>query len=207
MTAPAERRRSVCIAAFHQPRSGDGSRCGSGRYDGKHPLDAFGKLGLGLAAWARDPVAVDARNTRMRLRPATAADTAWARGVHHAAVRDVVERQFGAWDEAQQDRFFDDDWSGGRFDVIEYDGVACGYVCIEHRPNDVHVREIDIDPSFQGLGIGTEMIGSAIELARTRGVPVVLGTLHKNRAADLYQRLGFIVTGKTETHTLFRLDP
>lgn len=154
----------------------------------------------------RDLVAVEVRGTRIRRRPATAADTAWARGVHHAAVRDVVERQFGSWDEAQQDRFFDNDWSGGSFEVIEYDGVACGYVCIEDRSDDVHVREIDIDPSFQGLGIGTAVIRSAIELARTRGVPVLLGTLHANRAAELYRRLGFIEARKTDTHTLFRLD-
>ena len=140
-------------------------------------------------------------------RPATAADAAWARAVHHAAVRDVVERQFGSWDEAQQDQFFDNDWSGGRFEVIEYDGVACGYVCIEDRPDDLHVREIDIDPSFQGLGIGTAGLRSAIEHARNRGGPVVLGTLHENRAAELYRRLGFLETERTDTHTLFRLDP
>ena len=140
-------------------------------------------------------------------RPATAADTPWARAVHHAAVRDVVERQFGGWDEAQQDQFFDNDWSGRRFEVIECDGVACGYVCIEDRAGDVHVREIDIDPSFQGRGIGSAVLRSAIEHARTRGVPVVLGTLHENRAAQLYRRLGFAETGRTDTHTLFRLDP
>jgi GNAT superfamily N-acetyltransferase len=141
-------------------------------------------------------------------RPATPADAAWARRVHHAAVRDVVERQFGSWDEAQQDRFFDRDWSGGSFEVIEHAGVPCGYVCIEDRPDDVHIRELDIDPSFQGRGIGTSIIRSAIELARARGVPVVLGTLHENRGAQrLYQRLGFVETGRTETHMLFRLDP
>ena len=127
--------------------------------------------------------------------------------MHHAAIRVTVETQFGNWDEAQQDVFFANDWSGGTFEVIQFDGVRCGYVCIEDRPDDVHVRELDIDPAFQGLGIGTAVLGSAIDLARQRGVPVVLGTLHMNRAAQLYRRLGFVETGSTETHTLFRLDP
>lgn len=36
---------------------------------------------------------------------------------------------------------------------------------------------------------------------------MVLGTLHQNRAAALFRRLGFVATDETETHTLFRLDP
>jgi GNAT superfamily N-acetyltransferase len=127
--------------------------------------------------------------------------------VHHAAIRETVESQFGNWDEAQQDVFFANDWNGGTFEVIQFDGVPCGYVCIEDRADDVHVRELDIDPAFQSLGIGTAVLASAIDLARQRGVPVVLGTLHENRAAQLYRRLGFVETGSTETHTLFRLDP
>jgi ribosomal protein S18 acetylase RimI-like enzyme len=119
----------------------------------------------------------------------------------------VVERQFGSWDESQQDSFFDRDWAGGDFEVIEYDGAPCGYVCIESRPDDVHVREINIDPLFQRRGIGTAVLVSVIAVARERGVPVVLGTLHENRAARLYRRLGFTQTGRTDTHTLFRLDP
>lgn len=147
---------------------------------------------------------IEARITR---RPATSEDKSWARRVHHAAVRETVEIQFGKWDETQQDDFFANDWSGGTFEVIECDGVPCGYVCIEDRAEDVHVRELDVDPAFQRRGIGTAVLGAAIALARQRGVPVVLGTLHKNPAAQLYRRLGFAATGRTETHTLFRLDP
>lgn len=150
------------------------------------------------------PVEVDSRITR---RPATSEDTSWARGVHHAAIRETVESQFGSWDETQQDLFFTNDWNGGEFEVIEFDGVPCGYVCIEERADDVHLRELDIDPAFQRRGIGTALLGAAADLASQRGVPVVLGTLHKNRAAQLYRRLGFVETGTTETHTLFRLDP
>ena len=150
---------------------------------------------------------MDASGLPITRRPATSADTEWARRVHHAATRAVVERQFGGWEETQQDRFFEDDWAGGEFDVIEWDGVPCGYVCIEERPDDVHVRELDIDPAFQGRGIGTTVIRDAVERGRARGVPVVLGTHRENRAAELYLRLGFVETGTTDTHTLFRLDP
>lgn len=45
-------------------------------------------------------------------RPATDADTEFARGVHHLAYRNVVERQFGEWDVVRQDQFFANDWAG-----------------------------------------------------------------------------------------------
>lgn len=145
--------------------------------------------------------------SRVRRRPATDADKEWARTLHHEVVRDVVERQFGSWDEAQQDHFFDNSWRGGVFDVIEYDGAPCGYVCIEERADEVCVREIDIDSKYQRRGIGTVVIRTAIDAARARRVPVVLETLHENEAARLYQRLGFVETGTTDTHRQFRLDP
>lgn len=140
-------------------------------------------------------------------RPSVEGDLEWARTVHHAAVRAVVERQFGAWNELEQDRFFDRDWSGGDFEVIELDGERCGYVCIESRSDVVFVRELDVAPEFQRRGIGTFIMAGAIDTARDRGVPVVLETLHENEAANLYRRLGFVETGRTDTHIQFRLDP
>lgn len=43
------------------------------------------------------------------MRPAVPADTHFARRVHHAAYREVVERQFGSCNEEQQDRFLEGD--------------------------------------------------------------------------------------------------
>ena len=44
-------------------------------------------------------------------RAATVADRAFACRTHHLAYRDVVERQFGAWVEEQQDGFFQSSWA------------------------------------------------------------------------------------------------
>lgn len=140
-------------------------------------------------------------------RPAAVTDTDWARQVHHCALRQVVEAQFGGWDETEQDRFFDRDWLVEIFEVLEWWGQPCGYVCVEERSDDVHVRELVIAPEFQNQGIGSALVMDATRRAEERHVPVVLGTLHANRARVLYQRLGFEEVGTTATHTLYRLDP
>ncbi len=135
-------------------------------------------------------------------RPATEADTELARRIHHSALRDVVERQFGTWDEAAQDRYFEGDWRDAHFEIVLADGIPCGYVSIEDRASDVHLREVVIDPEFQGHGIGTAIVRDVIDRARARCVPARLGALHQNRAITLYRRLGFTDAGRTDTHVL-----
>jgi GNAT superfamily N-acetyltransferase len=135
-------------------------------------------------------------------RPATVEDTEFARRVHHAAYRDVVERQFGPWDEAVQNWFFDSDWRDAQHEIVLVDGTPCGYVSIEERAADIHVRELVVAPAFQGRGIGTTILQDLIERARVRGVPIRLGTHRVNRANHLYRRLGFRETGQTDTHIL-----
>lgn len=129
--------------------------------------------------------------TEITRRPATDADADFARRAHHEAYREVVVRQFGAWDEAAQDEFFRGGWNPAAFDVILCDGEPCGYTRVEDRADGVHVRELVILPRFQNRGVGSRLLREVIERAKARGVPVRLGTHHANRAAELYRRLGF----------------
>jgi ribosomal protein S18 acetylase RimI-like enzyme len=141
--------------------------------------------------------------TEITTRPATAADTEFARGAHHQAYRDLTERRFGQWSEQDQDAFFTAAWTNAAYAVVLCEGIRCGYVCVESRDADVHVREIVILPAFQDRGIGSLLLQQAIDLARNRQVPVHLRTAHANRAASLYRRLGFREIGRTQSHILF----
>ena len=140
-------------------------------------------------------------------RPVVPGERGSLRLIHHAAYREVVERQFGPWDDERQDRFFEAGWDDASHEAIEYNGVLAGYCAIERRDADVHIRELVIDPRFQNLGIGSTIIREAMNAAEERGVPVVLGTFIVNRAGDLYERLGFIEFDHTETHRLFKWSP
>ena len=137
-------------------------------------------------------------------RVARPADYEFARKAHHAAYRDVAERQFGPWDEVRQDQFFARDWQGATFEVLEWDGVPCGYTAIEERENDVHVRELVIHPDFQRLGIGSTVLREAMRTAEDRSVPVHLGTFVLNHARRLYERMGFVEVGRDKTHVTLR---
>ncbi len=135
-------------------------------------------------------------------RACTAEDADFARRVHHAAYRHLVEQQFGAWNEAQQDRMFADGFSVHPHEIIVADGMPVGYCAIEERDDDIHLRELVIEPTAQGRGIGTRILRDLQRLARRDGKPVRLGALTENRAQLLYARLGFVAFERTETHVL-----
>jgi ribosomal protein S18 acetylase RimI-like enzyme len=136
---------------------------------------------------------------RLLIRPATPDDEAFARDCHHAAFRDVVERQFGPWDEERQDGFFDGWWGVDHVSIVEVDGERAGYLHVEERDDHVVLGEIVLHPDVQRRGIGTHLIVSLLD----RGKPVQLQVLHENHGARaLYERLGFAVTGRTATHHL-----
>ncbi|HEY0347279.1 MAG TPA: GNAT family N-acetyltransferase [Pyrinomonadaceae bacterium] len=135
-------------------------------------------------------------------RPATIADTDFARSVHHRAYRDVIERQYGPWDESTQDKLFADAWSAADHEIVLWVDVRCGYTSIESRDDCFYLHELVIDPDFQGRGIGTHILRDVIEQAILKEVPVRLRTHIINRAVNLYRSLGFEETARTGSHVL-----
>jgi GNAT superfamily N-acetyltransferase len=139
---------------------------------------------------------------RVSRRQATDADTELARQIHHRGYREIVERQFGPWDEARQGHFFEDDWDPALYEIVCCDDVPCGRISVVDRADAIIVRDVVILPECQNRGMGTILLQEQIARARRRGVPVQLGTHRLNRALRLYLRLGFGEIGQTDTHIL-----
>lgn len=137
-------------------------------------------------------------------RLASPGDYAFVRQVHHLAYREVVERQFGEWDEQQQDGFFDGAWPHRDHEIIEWDGEPCGYAAVEYGAARADIHELVLHPDYQGRGMGTAFLHQTISRANELGVRVYLQVLRENRAGDLYERLGFEEYGQTATHRLMR---
>lgn len=140
---------------------------------------------------------------RISLEAATQLDTDFCRRVHHEAYRDVVIRQFGSWDESLQDNFFLKVWNPARFDVIRFNDEPAGCMCRVVKVDHIWIEEIQLLPTFQGRGIGSEIMRGVMDEARLRSLAVRLQVLKANeRACLFYERLGFHSTGETNTHFL-----
>lgn len=140
-------------------------------------------------------------------RKVTDADKDFARTVHHRAYHDVVVRQLGVWDEARQDNYFEKNWNEDPMEILECDGVPCGWLVLKDHEDYLELGEILLLPEFQGQGLGTRILREVIQAAKTRNIPIRLRVLHENEAVNLYRRLGFVETGKSATHFEMELKP
>jgi ribosomal protein S18 acetylase RimI-like enzyme len=139
----------------------------------------------------------------MHTRPATPADYAFLRELHHRAYREVVTRQFGAWDEHAQDEWFEKGLHEAAFSVVEVGEVAVGTVALKRDPDCVHLVELQILPEHQRRGLGSALLVAVCERAQADSLPLRLQVLHENHGARrLYERHGFVVTGTIPTHYL-----
>lgn len=146
--------------------------------------------------------------TEIKRQPAQSEDMEFAREVHHKAYHDTVVKQFGDWDEKMQDKFFESGWNNGlNHEIILCDNKPCGYCSFEETDDGLMLNELVILPEFQNRGIGSKFLKGKIDEAKTKRVSAKLQVLKANRAADLYERLGFVKTGETETHYKMEFNP
>lgn len=116
--------------------------------------------------------------------------------------RDVVERQFGLWDEDFQRAHFDRKWRESAYQKIIVRGEMAGVLVVEDHADHIFLAEIQIDPGLQGRGLGSKVLSDVIARAAEANLPVRLRVLVLSDARRLYGRHGFVVTDRTETHYL-----
>jgi uncharacterized protein len=60
----------------------------------------------------------------------------------------------------------------GRYE-IRLDGRTAGFTVYKSKPNLIAFLHTEVDPSLEGQGLGSRLIGSALEDARERGLEVL----------------------------------
>lgn len=136
-----------------------------------------------------------------RLRRVTEEDKPWLFELKVDAYRDVVERQFGSWDESLQRRIFEASWKPLSSRIISVDGTDVGLLVVEDREEELWLAEIQLGRSARGRGLGSRIIQDLLDRARAGGKPLRLNVLRENYGARrLYQSLGFSEIGATDAH-------
>ena len=140
------------------------------------------------------------------LRAPTPADLDVLYPIFRAAMHHYVDLTWG-WDEADQQARFHSGFPLDRALMILAGTEIIGDIATERRAEGWHLDRIEIHPRWQRRGIGTQLVGDLLTRARAEGLPVELQVLKVNPARRLYERLGFAVTGESETHYLMRAEP
>ncbi len=140
----------------------------------------------------------------IELRLATLADVEPMYPIHREAMREYVAATWGPWDEAYQQVRFGENFTVGQRQIIVVDGVDVGFMDVAYRPDHVWLAEIEIGPAYQRRGIGGRLVSDLLTAAAARRLPVRLQVLKVNPARRLYERLGFVETGQSESHFLMQ---
>jgi ribosomal protein S18 acetylase RimI-like enzyme len=122
-------------------------------------------------------------------------------------MRPYVEAIWG-WDDAEQGRIFDESFIPTDQQVIEVSGEAAGVLVVAETDEELWLTLIELEPRWQGAGIGTEIVRSLLRRGAETNRSVALRVLRTNTPAQaLYERLGFVPFRKTDERVYLRLDP
>jgi ribosomal protein S18 acetylase RimI-like enzyme len=141
------------------------------------------------------------------LREADSGDLDILYRIHRAALGPYVEQTWGVWDEPAQLQYWRERFDPARIQAIETDDGTIGYLELVVHDDHLEVANIEVSPRHQGRGIGTSLLKSILEEGRRSGHAVRLQVLKVNTARRLYERLGLVQTGETETHYLMATVP
>ncbi|OGG49053.1 hypothetical protein A3G63_00575 [Candidatus Kaiserbacteria bacterium RIFCSPLOWO2_12_FULL_52_8] len=86
--------------------------------------------------------------------------------------------------------------------MVLYETKNVGLVQVQMLPGKhAYLAEIAIEPTYQGHGIGGDVLRTIVAKMRRAGACTMsLRTHEQNRARQLYERHGFVVTGRLEDH-------
>jgi len=99
---------------------------------------------------------------------------------------------------------FDSDFGPANQQIVRVEAHDVGVIAVTRRPSELFLDNIQIVPDYQGQGLGTALISDLQDHARAEGVPLALRVILSNRARLLYERLGFVITGQSDTHYYLR---
>ncbi len=145
----------------------------------------------------------------LTLRRVTAADEPFLFEVY-AGTR-AEELAAWGWDAAQQEPFlrlqfmaqkgtYGAQYPNADHDIIMLDDKPVGRLYVARSEKEIVLADIALLPEYRGRGIGAELINRLLDEAAQGAKPCRLQVVKTNRAARLYERLGFVRTGESGMH-------
>lgn len=137
------------------------------------------------------------------LRDTTYSDKEFVYKVFRSASMDYVIETWDRWDEAWQKQNFSKKYDPVNTRIIRYGSNEVGFIAVKNNVDGLFISELNILPEYQNRGIGSYILNDLLKKAANGDLTVVrMQVLKVNPARRLYERLGFILCGETDTHYL-----
>ncbi|WP_426791657.1 GNAT family N-acetyltransferase [Sphingobacterium sp. WOUb80] len=88
--------------------------------------------------------------------------------------------------------------------IIEYNRTSIGLLKIERKQDSIELIQIQIDPLYQGRGIGKKIFEQIINEANSEKRSITLQVLKVNKAQRLYVKLGFKIMEESHDSYLMK---
>lgn len=141
-----------------------------------------------------------ARPAGLSLRPLRAEDLSFLSDLY-ALVRqaelapvpwtDEAKRQFLQHQFDLQRAYYEANYPGADFLVMEENGTRVGRIYVYRTPGDIRLMDIALLPTHRGRGIGSGLLEELIDESERTGASITLHVEEDNPAMAWYRRLGF----------------
>lgn len=124
-----------------------------------------------------------------------------------AVMADSFNR-IGRFDPERARVWFADTYRPETTRLILVDGEMAG--CVAFHPVETGVLKLEhfyLDPRWQGRGLGTVILDGLLAEADAMGAQVILTVLRQSDAQRLYERRGFVVTGRDDLDVYMARPP
>jgi GNAT superfamily N-acetyltransferase len=129
------------------------------------------------------------------LRSADIEDLAFARQIYFETMRYITD-QLPDFDAAQHAARFAERFLPQEVCIIVRGGKDIGWLQVQEANTEIFLKQIFLEPTAQGQGIGSRLLLDLADRARRANKPLRLGVVKLNPAVRLYQRHGFAITGE-----------
>jgi ribosomal protein S18 acetylase RimI-like enzyme len=138
---------------------------------------------------------------KIKYRKATGRDFEVTFQIKVHSIKPYIEKIWG-WEDKAQLEYHIKDFEQNHIQIIlDDDSNELGLLTITEDSRSINLKSILIHSDVQRTGIGTKIIKDIIQRARSTNKSIELQVFKINgRAKNLYERLGFVVTGQTEFH-------
>jgi ribosomal protein S18 acetylase RimI-like enzyme len=120
----------------------------------------------------------------------TRAEEMAAWGLPAAQQEALLKMQFNAQHQSYKARYVDADHS-----IILVDAREAGRIIVDRTGSEILLVDIALLREYRDGGIGSALIDELLDESRRTNKPVNLHVTKTNRAARLYERKGFVITG------------
>ena len=127
--------------------------------------------------------------------------------LHRSSMGKYIEEALGAWDETSQRTLYRRYFWPETIEIVEDAFGDIGMLQVFRERRSIYIRALQLDPRFQGNGIGSTILSELQVEAERVALPLELRVLKVNPARKLYVKFGFEDLGESDAYYRMRWTP